>query len=114
MENYFYSNCLFEAIKAKIKDPKNVHIHFFRSESLVWPHFWWEKGEEALSFVSVKLHRKFQVFYFKGYIDITPIRLYRGYARSRKYIQPIMTKKRREAIIAQNKIDYPELYEDED
>ena len=22
-----YSNCLFEAIKAKIKDPKNVHIH---------------------------------------------------------------------------------------
>ena len=37
-----YSNCLFEAIKAKIKDPKNIHIHHFPiSLNNNYLHFYW-------------------------------------------------------------------------
>ena len=37
-----YSNCLFEAIKAKIKDPKNVQIHLIPPSINNWNlHFYW-------------------------------------------------------------------------
>lgn len=37
-----YSNCLFEAIKAKIKDPKNVHIHLIPPTlNNFRMHFYW-------------------------------------------------------------------------
>lgn len=47
------SNCLFEAIKAKIKDPKNVTIHHFPASingNGIWPHFWWSIGETGYDF----------------------------------------------------------------
>lgn len=105
---YKYSNCLFEAIKAKLKDLKNVHIHFHRSDVGLIPHFWWEDKKGSWEFVSKKLNRKYQVFLFKGYTREYIKGLYH-----KSYKIQIMTKKKREAIIAQNKIDYPELYEDE-
>lgn len=37
----FYSNCLFEAIKAKIKDPKNVKIHYLEKRITGSTHFYW-------------------------------------------------------------------------
>lgn len=47
------SNCLFEALKAKIKDPKNVQIHVFpasvNGHGLV-PHFWWSVGDTGYDF----------------------------------------------------------------
>lgn len=38
-----YSNCLFEAIKAKIKDPKHVHIHYLprKINPTHHIHFYW-------------------------------------------------------------------------
>ena len=39
-----YSNCLLEAIKAKIKDPKNVHIFLLPKEVNDCMHFMWKKG----------------------------------------------------------------------
>lgn len=102
-----YSNCLFEAVRAKLKNPKNVHIHFHRSNVGLIPHFWWEDENGDWEFVSKKLNRKYQVFLFDGYK--------REYIRNlyhKSYKIRIMTKKRKEAILAQNKIDYPELYED--
>lgn len=67
-EKYFYSNCLLEALKAKIKNPIKVKIHSFHSLHTIWPHFWWSVDNDVYEFVSVKENRKYQVFYFKGYI----------------------------------------------
>lgn len=39
--NEFYSNCLFEAIKAKLKDPKNIKIHYVGKELVGSTHFYW-------------------------------------------------------------------------
>lgn len=71
------SNCLFEALKAKMRDPKNVRIHIIRhlmSDS-VWSHFWWEKDNKAFNFVSRK-PRRFQVFLFEGDIQETSLSYY--------------------------------------
>lgn len=68
-----YSNCLFEAIKAKLKDPKNVKIHkvpaFLNPNfKTPFPHFYWTKGDKAFEFNTVK-PRSLQVFIFKGKIQ---------------------------------------------
>lgn len=48
----YYSNCLIEALKAKIKDPKNIEI----TVCLPWfnevfcPHFMWSDGEADYDF----------------------------------------------------------------
>lgn len=67
MEEYFYSNCLIEALKAKIKNPKNVHIHKVPAKwnHEIFPHFWWEDGENAFEFLTKK-DRHFQVLLFEG------------------------------------------------
>lgn len=75
---YFYSNCLFEAIKAKVKDPKNVKIHITfpierTSIRSPFPHFWWSVGEKAYNFVTLK-DRSYQVFLFKGRIEKSTVR----------------------------------------
>lgn len=37
-----YSNCLIEAIRAKLKDPKNIHIHLYPpSLNRYCLHFYW-------------------------------------------------------------------------
>ena len=68
-----YSNCLFEAIKAKLKAPKNVRIHkipaFLNPDfKTPFPHFYWTKGDFAFAFNSFKPQR-FQVFLFQGEIQ---------------------------------------------
>lgn len=62
------SNCLFEALKAKLKNPKEVVIHRIPAKFLgsIFPHFWWSVGDEAYDFKSCKASRKFQVLLFKG------------------------------------------------
>lgn len=71
-----YSNCLLEAIKAKLKDP-NVKIHKipakFSPLNTVFPHFWWSKGDRAFEFFSEK-SRRFQVILFKGEVQELPIK----------------------------------------
>lgn len=42
-----YSNCLIEALKAKLKDPKNVHIHLIPPAINNYNfHFYWINREE--------------------------------------------------------------------
>ena len=51
-----YSNCLFEALKVKVKDPKNVKIHIIPSKINNCgglPHFWWTVGDMAYDFKKV-------------------------------------------------------------
>lgn len=74
----FYSNCLFEALKAKIKDPKNVKI-------LIVPkklskrdgrtrrgfHCFWKIGDLVYDFKCESNVKYFwQMFLFKGYIRV--------------------------------------------
>ena len=59
------SNCLIEAIKAKIKDPKNTHIIFLTPKINCgdW-HFLWIKGNNVFHFEDKKPDEK--KFIFKG------------------------------------------------
>lgn len=64
-----YSNCLIEALKAKIKDPKNVTIHTFPAKVNghgIFPHFWWSVGDTGYDFK--KTSRTKQVLLFEGEI----------------------------------------------
>ena len=62
-----YSNCLIEALKAKIKDPKNVTIYTFPAKVNghgIFPHFWWTIGDKGYDFK--KESNSKQVLLFKG------------------------------------------------
>lgn len=75
-----WSNCLIEAIKAKIKDPKHVTIHKFpgkiNNNFLIFPHFWWDDGEKGFDFKQEK-----QLFpnpiWFKGTLRSYPLKTYK-------------------------------------
>lgn len=68
-----YSNCLFEAVKAKIKNWKQVEIHKIpaRFEHHLFPHFWWSIGEDAFDFKCDNPKTELQVLLFKGHIRKT-------------------------------------------
>lgn len=83
------SNCLIEALKAKIKDPKNVTIHVFPAKVNghgIFPHFWWSVGDQGFDFK--KEGKSKQVILFKGTI--------RSYKKS-TYIEKL-TKLYRDAL----------------
>ena len=64
----FYSNCLIEAVKAKIKNPFKVKITIVYKSEANCPHFLWSDGEYDYDF-GVEEHLKgLQIFWFKGYI----------------------------------------------
>jgi len=73
----FYSNCLFEALKAKIKDPKHVEI------ILVPPslnhgslHFFWKKQGKIFHFTNKNLKRT--KIWFNGEIKQYDMRSFVG------------------------------------
>lgn len=76
--DFFYSNCLIEAIKAKLKDWKNVRIlyipnHFNISRG---GHFVWKdktndpNGKYYIEFCA--MNNKHNHFFFKGNVSATP------------------------------------------
>lgn len=59
-----YSNCLFEALKAKLKDPKHVQIiHLPRSWNDGHSHYLWIKDNQVYHFEAQGKHLR---FFFKG------------------------------------------------
>ncbi len=73
-----YSNCLFEAIKAKLKDPKNVQIIFLPQRLNIYKgcHFLWiDKtcgSDIFFEFVDdSKKARTRRHFFFKGHVSST-------------------------------------------
>ena len=68
MKGPFYSNCLFEALKAKIKHPLKVKITIVPRSEANCPHFLWSDGEYDYDFGIEKHLNKIQIFWFKGYI----------------------------------------------
>lgn len=67
----FYSNCLIEALKAKIRDPKNVKILFVSKRFTMSGrfHYFWKKDNLVYDFKCESNVKHFwQMFLFKGYI----------------------------------------------
>ena len=67
----FYSNCLLEAIKAKLRDWKNVKLTYIppRYNEVFCPHFLWSDGIYDYDFGYVEKQLKwYQIFWFKGRI----------------------------------------------
>lgn len=89
----FYSNCLIESVKAKLKNPKNVKIHImFDFKLSIIPHFWWEKNNIAYNFTSLK-KRRLQVIFFKGKIIERNLKSFQTYSDAQNnHIKFILTK----------------------
>lgn len=68
----FYSNCLIEAVKAKIRNPCRVKIYFCKPKlKSQMPHFMWDDGKASYDFsVLGDNHNEciFDYFIFKGCI----------------------------------------------
>lgn len=63
-----YSNCLIEALKAKIKDPKNVHIIYLPKKwNMGINHYMWVKDGMVYHYTHDKVNTK-QQYLFKGYV----------------------------------------------
>lgn len=86
-----YSNCLFETLKAKLKEPKAVHIKMLpgKFRNNIFPHFYWIKDNYAYDFRSEKKRRKYQVILFKGTIHKCRRDIYENFNRAlvRKYLE---------------------------
>lgn len=106
----FKSNCLIESLKAKIKNPSKIKIHFFKSDNSLIPHFWWEDGKNAYEFVSIKRNRKYQVIYFLGYILKHDLNKFKYTYRPKYFEINFLTKKQKEELYKINKEMYPELF----
>ena len=67
----FRSNCLIEAVKAKLKNPKKVKITFIPArytEGGICPHFLWSDGESDFDFGTDQKLKPYQYILFKGNI----------------------------------------------
>lgn len=73
-----YSNCLIEAIKAKIKDPKHIKIHRISlklNHNRI--HFYWTDSEKFYHYVNPNLHTK-NLLWFKGVYKVYDSKLFNG------------------------------------
>ena len=66
----FYSNCLLEAVKHKLKDWKHVKITYIppRYNEVFCPHFLWSDGVNDYDFGVERHIRWWEIFWFKGEI----------------------------------------------
>lgn len=69
MKDLFYSNCVIEAIKAKIRNPKIKlkYIPAHLNEVFV-PHVMWHDGEYTYDFYAKGHLNPLQIIWHKGYI----------------------------------------------
>lgn len=77
-----YSSCLIEAIKAKIKDPKHIHIIFEspRKNIVFLPHVLWHDDIWIYDFISVDESTTWHDFlYYKGQTRKRPYIAYKKY-----------------------------------
>lgn len=78
----FYSNCLFEAIKAKLKDPKNVKIHYVGKDLINSTHFYWYNLSENIRYGVYSFTHKTklkQKVLFKGFINFESVDLWESF-----------------------------------
>ena len=75
ISNEYYSNCVIEALKAKIKDPKKIKIYFCKpriteNKHFQMFHFMWSDGKADYDFSDLHDGEMpwYQDFIFKGAI----------------------------------------------
>ena len=98
----FYSNCMLEAIKAKLKDWKNVKITYIppKYNECYCPHFLWSDGINDYDFGIERYLKWYERFWFKGEIRKRKLgwnkkwKSYRiaRYKRKAKYADEIVSK----------------------
>ena len=64
----FWSNCFFEAAKAKIKHPIKVRVTVVPRSEANCPHFLWSDGEYDYDFGVERRLIGMQILLFRGYI----------------------------------------------
>lgn len=73
MDKIFYSNCLIEAVKAKLKDWKHVKLYYCkpcrgRDGTLHSFHILWDDGVASYDFSSINLLPWYRSLLYKGCI----------------------------------------------
>ena len=68
VSGYFYSNCLIEALKAKIRHPFKVKITFVPKSEKGSCHFMWSDGEADYDFGVERYIKWYEALWFKGCI----------------------------------------------
>ena len=77
------SNCLFEAVKAKLKDPRNVKIYLYPpriNDGKV--HFYWTNGEQFYHFIK---DDKKSILLFEGHVKESGAKLFYSFMGHRIY-----------------------------
>lgn len=66
----YYSNCLIEAIRAKLKNPKKVKIKYIPAHlnEVFCPHIMWHDGKYTYDFYAKGYLKPFQRLWHKGHI----------------------------------------------
>ena len=107
----FYSNCLFEAIKAKIKEWKNIKIFFiptrFNDESLF--HFMWlnTSSNELYDFKADKpITMIFKSLLFRGLVRKIDFKNYYSHYMNAKVTKFLKDKYRKEELRFERKYGY--------
>ena len=80
--NWFYSNCLLEAIKAKIKAPKYIHIFFVKPH-----HFMWHDIRDDMVYDFYQkdtFNRWYQILWYEGCIYHCKYGTYKRWRQSMK------------------------------
>ena len=85
----FWSNCLFEAVKAKIKHPFMVKVTIVPRSEANCPHFLWSDGEYDYDFGAERRLTGAQILLFRGYIRR------RGLGFNKKYKERMRIRSRR-------------------
>lgn len=82
------SNCLFEAVKAKLKDPRNVRIHYIPAKlNNGHIHFYWyDFADQSVRQFTHKINENVNGFLFKGETGSFNIKLFesRMYAKMKE------------------------------
>ena len=80
-----YSNCFIEALKAKIKNPRNVKIHLYPTELNGGElHFYWTDGVNFYHFVK---ENKNAIFLFKGKIKVYEKNLFYDFMGHKMFVK---------------------------
>lgn len=80
----FYSNCLIEALKAKIKNPSKVSITYVPKSEKGSCHFMWTDGEHDYDFSVERPIKWYEALLFKGEIKQRALGFNEKYKRQMK------------------------------
>jgi len=91
MKQEYYSNCLFEAIKAKIKWGKQIRIIYIPSwkNEVFCPHFMWhDLANNTIKDFHAEygyIEKWYNLYLFKGHIRCRPYSVYERWLKKGKW-----------------------------